>query len=221
MISMRLDKYIALLLTLSTALAYGQTKKGKVFTGANSNFVTSFKKDISETFIFRPGAENKSKSSQLSAQLGYFLIDNLVIGVGFGFNTSAEKSTSESESVFGTNTTEIKNTEKTTQTIPFAKYYFSEKKFKPYVIVSYGFGKRREIQSIKLAVNGDVVSSEESEVGKNYSLRVLNLGAGAAFFITDFLSLELGLNYSNTYIDSETFPDLKGIKANFGLFLFF
>lgn len=224
---MRLGYYLVLLISLFTSIALGQTEKGKFYLGANTNSVFSAEKSSDDTKnpTYRVREVN---SFQLSTKLGYFIKDDLVLGVGFSLSSSKDKQDSR-ELVYSTFLTKNLNNElKTTQITVFAKYYFLDSKFKPFTLVSFGFRKIKDIQSYReLEQFTDIEGNIAFNLPQMYyysiegTLKVLNLGAGVAYFVNDFLNLELGINYSNTFIGSKYSTDLKGYNTNFGFNLFF
>ena len=211
---MKIIKYAIIL--LFTIFVNGQTEKGKFYVGANSNLGLSSEKatgNPNESFY----TERKYNSFQLSSKLGYLISNNLVFGVGFSLNPSNEIQNSEFTFNNNTSTSQIKNEEKTTEITAFTKYYFLKNKFRPFALISYGFGRLKEIKYE--VVNANIF--EEASFGGDNNFKVLNVGAGGAYFLSDLLNLELGINYSNKFIQSETYSDLKGINASFGINLFF
>lgn len=173
---MKLQKIALLLFTLFTITSFSQTEKGKIYLGTNSslnaNFVNySYKDDNNDM-----QDTGKSSSFSISPSIGFFVINNLVLGanVSFGFNKSENNSGSD----FKSNSISV---------APFAKYYFADNSFKPFISGSYGFGSS----------TGESTFNNNIDESKN-SLTNLKIGGGVAYFINDTISLEFGINYSRT-----------------------
>ena len=107
-------KNIALIIiTLFTITIYGQTEKGKIYIGANSNlnFSSSSSSFENKSTNIIQSAENVNKFSHLNinGEVGYFLIDNLTSGLNINFSrTNPDDDSAQNIYIVS----------------PFVKYYF-------------------------------------------------------------------------------------------------
>lgn len=168
---------LSLLILLSISSVFAQTEQGKFLVGASSNlnFVTNSSRD------FFDGEDvnrvSKANTYQISPVIGYFVADNISIGLALNLSGASTKFTSD----FGEN--ESKNNSFSIS--PFFKYYFTEGNFKPFFGGGVGLGTGK----FERITNGF----------ESKSLSVFfNLNAGVAYFINDKVSIELGLNYQRT-----------------------
>lgn len=165
-------KKIALLLITT----YSQTEKGSFFVGAFSNLNAGIINYSIESDDFPTQDNGKNSYFSISPTAGFFVIDNLVLGTGLTLTFSSYEDGGSNE----TNNNSI-------SVSPFAKYYFSQNEFKPFLNASYSFGKST------YTFNNSFGNSES-----NSSINELSIGGGIAYFINETFSLELGINYSKT-----------------------
>ncbi|PQJ78042.1 outer membrane protein [Polaribacter porphyrae] len=190
---MKLKKIALFLVTLFAINTYSQTEKGKIYLGAssnlNANFINNSIKDDNN------GSQNTGKNSgfSISPEIGFLVIDNLVLGanITLAFNKSENNGGSEFKS-------------SSISAAPFIKYYFSENKFKPFVSGRFAFG----------SFKSESTFNNNSNESKG-SFTNLQVGGGIAYFINDMISLELGINYvrsSNKQSDNNP-NNLKSISS--------
>lgn len=145
--------FVAVMLT---ATAFAQfTNQGTFLLGGSSNLGLNF---LSEKFKsgngdFQDGS--KTSSFNISPQAGYFVVNNLAVGVGLDFSTFKETNdTFESSStslLFG----------------PFIRYYFD----KLYAEGSFGVGS----SSSTISDSESTVSTSAWSVGAGYALLLSDL----------------------------------------------
>lgn len=92
--------------------------------------------------------------------------------------------------------------------LPFARYYFSQKKLAPYVEVAYGGGWTRS----KNTFNG------ESTISKNSS-EVYRIGVGVNYFIAKNVAIESNLSYDHVNIKDSDY-EVGSFNLNVGLQFF-
>ncbi|BDD05579.1 outer membrane beta-barrel protein [Aureibacter tunicatorum] len=187
-------------------------EKGKIMIGGSSNI--RFKSEKStEVFIVDGNKvsydDDDDKNFNINIGAGYTVIDNLIIGLDISYLYSNLNGMFFINS--GDDIQRIKMNNKLTglDFNMFSKYYFTEQKFKPYAQIGAGYSLSRQY-------SGDF---EQKYNGIN-----LVGGAGAAYFITPSISVELGLNYQYTMLKNQDDADhkkkIKEIDAVVGLCFF-
>jgi opacity protein-like surface antigen len=124
------------------------------------------------------GTDGSGAQIGLTLGGGYFVINNLVIGLQIPLSYTFMKDDAS------------KDKESITSIIfePSVRYYFLKGKFKPFVHGGIGYG------SAKYKYDPSEGSSETD----NYSQFVWEVGGGCAFFVTNNVSIDLLLAYSST-----------------------
>jgi len=182
-----------------TINSFAQTEKGKILVSGASDFSLMFGKDkMKDDNNSADGG--KSMNFNLNTQVGYFLMDNLAVGAGLGFDYS-------SYTAAGDNPDKTKNS--SVMLYPFAKYYFMSGNMRPFLTAGVGFGSRKYVSDPD---QGETVTTK-------YGLMGYNIGGGVAIFVTDNVAFDLGLGYSSiSQKAKEDNPDnMKSITTNFGL----
>lgn len=223
---MKLQIITLLFFTFFTTIIYGQTEKGGIYIGGNSNFGLSSQNasDYSNEDLY---IENSINSFQLSIKAGYLIIDNLVVGIGYSLNSSKEITETEFKNQYVIEITENTEEKKTNSAMVFVKYYFLKTNFKPYLTSSFGFGKIKETISNTetdyfFLSDGSIGVSGLSRfnTGGEYPTNTLTFGAGIAYFLTNYLNIELEVNYTNMTVKSAENTVFKGASMSLGLSLF-
>ena len=194
-----------------------QTSKGKFLIGGityieqigsgvtttNIGYTTIINKDDS-------GDEDEHKdkgfSFNFTPKVGYFVIDNLVLGVDFTFASSSSKTTN----------TEYKNNATYFGAGPFVRYYIPTKKVLPYAEVMYSVGSRTT-KSIW----------EDGENTYKYGIQVYSVGVGVAIPLGEKASFDTLVGYHSTTYKAKqenennqrTIIGTIGFKLGFTLFL--
>jgi len=168
---------LVLLLFLSSTIVLGQLEKGKIFIQGSSSIGFS-----SEKYTYISGGtsteSSKSTSFGFSPKGGYFIIDNLPIGLLIDVNTYKNKAI-DSDNQSSSNTLLIG---------PFARYYFlPQDELKPMAEVSVGFGGSKD----KSEYSGYTNESK-------YGIFQLGIGAGASYFITDHVAFDFLIGYNSS-----------------------
>lgn len=193
---MKVNKAIVLvflcsLLALSTKSQ--TTEKGRFLIGGESNLNFS-----SMTYEMEYDGESeelgKITTLSFSPHVGYFVIDNLAIGVTFPLSYAKEKDEDKSEYI-----------NKTIQFAPFIKFYIGKGIVKPYLKGAIGIGKSFS------SYNDPVNDESEKRTAKATSY---NLGAGVGIFINKTISIDLELNYTHTKLDPEDDDSFYGMDIN-------
>ncbi len=115
--------FVAVLLVASISISFGQTEKGRFsISGASDlSFISAKTKGYYDGK--KLGSADVSNFG-FETSASYFVVDNLAIGLGIGFESSKFDEVKESSFIVG----------------PMARYYFGASKMKPYLGASLGFG---------------------------------------------------------------------------------
>ncbi len=183
----------ALLFVLSSTVLAQVDKGNFYFQG------TGYLRLISEkTTEFTGGNTSESSKSTyfgLKPKVGYFVIDNLPVGIkldaSFSKSTygSADSKYSSNDFVFG----------------PFARYYFlGQDKLKPFAEVYMGIGTSKSINTYG-----------GSDYERKDNIIEFGLGAGASYFVTDHIAFDFMLSYNRDKytIKSNEMPGVKSVSA--------
>ena len=185
--------YLLLLVLLSTS-AHAQTRKGRFLLSGQSGI------DLSRTHtnIFVDGEkipelEKKQTSLKLQPAFGYFIINNLALGLQADYHHIKEAEKSAHQLSF----------------MPAAIYYIPLKiPLRPFLQAGIGYG------SISQKMNG--ASSSESFSGLMYGL-----GLGVSYFVNDYLSVDLSAQVldGNYYLNSNSTQKIEALNLGvyFGL----
>lgn len=194
-------KKIFLALSLSfIGVISAQTEKGSFIISGQTNLgfasTTVKYKNDGQTFD-----GPKTNTFNISPSVGYFVINNLALGVALDFNSSTTKLKtgtvieSPDDPIFINGT---KETQTTLSIIPNATYFFSEGKTRPFLSAGLGLGNNK----YKSNVNG---SSSMNGL-------VWTANGGFIFLIAPSVSIDLGLGYANYSFKND------GVKINSGAF---
>lgn len=169
--------------------------KGTIFLSGQSDFRAGLNElDDSTT---------NNSSYSISPTVGYFLINNLLVGAEVNF--SGSKITRRTEFFNPTlDFISISDSESRGRGVllaPFVRYYFNTGKIKPYISAGLGFGFTRGKSEITTIVNG--VSNMSESGGKGRSRRYTFSG-GTAIFLTKYVSVDTGIQYNNSTLHGES-----------------
>lgn len=181
-------KKIKFVLVFTLVICYAvsitaQTEKGNILLGGSSNLSllntkSKWKDDnddgkIGNTFDF-----------EFTPRAGYFIMDNLAIGLEFPISYSKYKDDNDNV-----------DKETTYAIAPFARYYLGANKIKPFFQAEIGFGGYKQQRD-----PANFPASEET-----YGLFLFQFNGGASFFINEKVALDLSLGYS--YLSSKQKED--------------
>ena len=171
-------KKILFLLASCLYLAEGhcQTSQGSFMVGSSVSEL-SFDKSVSN-FYFSP-------------QAGYFVADNLALGLFIPVGFAKVHDTGSKASSLGIS--------------PFVRYYIGQKKLRPFVAASYGY-RQNNVKNI--------VSGMEAKIRQEFSS--ISASLGLAYFVSEYVSVDVTLNGSRQL--DPVFNTLK-INAGFQVFL--
>lgn len=179
-------------LTVLCAVALGttamaQTDQGGWMFGAGSNLGFTSSKDDNDQ-------EDSQSDFSLDARAGYFVIDNLAIGLDLGFTSSSLGDAKSSGFQAG----------------PYVRYYLPMKIFGE---LGYQIGSEKTTIDIPLIGSQDVT----------YGTGALGIGVGYAAFLNDNISIEPMVRYRMTSIKPDEGDSVSGsgfgVLVNFGIYL--
>lgn len=179
------------------SLAHAQTDQGTIMLGGGLNFNTASSKTA--------GVDNGTTTSfGIRPNVGYFISDNLAIGLGLGFNSSTTKTPTAGG---GTGNDETVTSEFTVS--PFVRYY-SEigDKAGAFLQGSVNFGSDK---SKFTPAGGATAESKGSSIG-------VGISPGVYWFITNHIGLEStigGISFESSKSKNAANVETKG--SNFGL----
>lgn len=172
---MKFKKIAIFSLLLFSLKSLAQTNKGTIYIGAESNSLFS----SNSSFIKLNDSDEKLNENDfinfnISPQIGYFIIDGLMIGAKIEYtygNAKSDFSESSSNTILAG---------------PTIRYYFLKSKIRPFVNGTYTYSFFKNEATIH---TGNVNDLKQ---------RIYNfdLGIGASFFFSKNISLDLVLNYS-------------------------
>lgn len=184
---MKSGSALVLLLLLSSTVVFGQLEKGNIFIQGSSSIGFNTQKDT-YTHAGTSTEASKSTNFNFSPKAGYFIIDNLPVGLAINFDTYKSKATNSDNEYSSLDFT----------IGPFARFYFApQDKLKPMAEAYVGFGSSKSKSKS---------SSYTSET--KYGVFKFGVGAGASYFVTDHVAFDLLIGYSSITdkLKSETSP---------------
>lgn len=201
-----MKKFILLAIVLvSTNVILAQTEQGKyVLSGATGlQFISS---NIEYEYDGQSQGDLTQTSFSITPSIGYFVINNLAIGLSANFSTSTQKNLGS------------KYTNKSTMILPSALYYFPVAgNLRPLVQVGAGI--------MSTVSEGDFSSPFYESYKQETSGLAINFGGGAAYFINENVSLNFGLSYTMANLkhgDDSDFVQKQGnFAGNVGLSVYF
>lgn len=178
---------------LSSQLTIGQTlDRGNFLVGAN----LGFSRAATERSVTTDGDKEKgegpsSMQFNIAPNLGYFLVDNLVLGIGLDYTLSSvkqpnEDKTDDSDLLFG----------------PFVRYYFPfNDDMALFLVSTFGFGN----------------SSDETLIGtttKSINTNIIALGVGPGFTIFSRNGVGIEAIFKYNYARSAFDTEEGGVKTS-------
>ena len=190
-----LKKYILLtFLIVCCCSAFSQISKGEWLAGGDASFSYN---------INTPDSQNDNKITNttitLSPDIGYFLVDNLVIGARINFTNS----------VHHPKTQGLYYSEQQLSLSPFIRFYILNKEKKVNLIadVSYLYGRTR--------THFPPDNNGNAGYTLNYKTAGYTVAAGPVFFLNPRVALEFTISYTNT--DTKLYsPDYNSITIKGG-----
>lgn len=204
---MRLKNYAPILVfTFFYSTAFSQTQKGSFVLSGKTDLNFLFANTIMATDSIETG---RSKTNQFgfTAAAGYFIADDLTIGISgtFSYNYTKNNISSYCEMITWSATV-----------MPQVNYYLpAEGKLRPSVGAGVGYLWLRERDS-RVSANSNTVYYMS---GVAYSA-----GAGLSYFITPHVAFDLNFQYSHSRLKDEWYKDLiqkqNGLAGTLGVSVF-
>ncbi|MFN3802834.1 outer membrane beta-barrel protein [Belliella pelovolcani] len=193
--------------------AKSQTEKGKLLFGASTSFGlgeanTPMTIGFSSSELkFEDGSTVEVKNSNIyfAPKVGYFILDNLALGLNLAASFSNGETT---QAVI-----EVENKSNLFAIGPFARYYFTGDKIRPFTELSSLFGLRNEKNQV-----GTVTTDNK------YSLTSISGGLGMAVLLGERSSLDFMASYNSFKLreSEDSFINRQktiGIKLGFTFFI--
>jgi outer membrane protein len=183
-----------IILTAAAVFAFGfanaQTEKGnwQISGSTGLGFSSVKQKYKAENGQTQDGS--KISNFNIKPAAGYFVIDNLMVGLALDYNTSTSKDGPS------------KYTNSAISLIPQATYFFGKSNVKPFLNAGLGLASA----SFKESDNGNSFSSSPSGM-------VWGLNGGVAFFVTKSVSFDFGLGYQSISLKSDESNNSQSITS--------
>jgi len=149
------------------------------------------------------GKEEKNKISNFSlmGQFGYFIVDDLLAGLGIEYGSYSNMSYDEEDQDGDGYDEEYTSKSKATSVAfsPFVKYYVPLGQNALFISSSYTYGIINNSYEEEINYSSQPNYEEDNEQ-EPYKTSRLEFGSGMAFFLTKSISLEPSVNYAlNSY----------------------
>jgi len=193
-----MKKALLLLAFLAPSIAlFAQTEKGTfVVSGAtNLNFTSSNQKYLDDSYQV---GESDISAYSFMPSMGYFVIDNLSIGINCSLSEKSEKYKGDPE------------TKQSTLTLmPSAMYLLPiNGPIKPFLQVGFGYSS--------------ITQKQYNTVNVSYEGNTFGLGGGFSYFINKSVSVDLGVQYTYISVDDDVKTiRQKAIGGNVGFSFYF
>lgn len=199
---------VAVLCILTYPILNGQLNQGGILVGLSSGVTYQGEEgpligpDLLafgfSSFKYNGDVESKMSFFNLQPKAGYFVIDNLAVGLNVFFSTFKYKDPDDSDS-WGVTAVGAG---------PFARYYLPQEKFYPFVELNTIFGTSKYKESW-----GD----GEYEDDWKYSLMGFGAGVGLAMPLGDRVTFDTMIGYSSITSKEKGDDEDKQVIGNFGL----
>lgn len=202
--------YLLLALVLSLN-CFAQTQKNNWVVGTSSTLgFNSSQYDYNIDYDL----ETKNKLSQFNVNVtgGYFVINNLAVGLDVSYTNSVSTLDSYRYDFSGSLISYKQKTKgNSISMIPFVSYYFAnDSKFYPYLSAGLGFNSSKY----------KYYSEANYDSNKNDAF-IWNAKAGVSYLISKQVALDLGLSYNQTkYNEDHRTDKVNDFGVNIGLKLF-
>ena len=206
---------------LSIVHVQAQVEKGKFLVGARSDLTALFNTNNTEITQNGNTEESEEKNNQfgLTPTVGYFIANGFAAGLFLDLSTN---NLSWEQELEDGSIEDLNSSSSTFKAGPFIRYYFDMEKVKPFAHVQFGIGSNNltydEVSyDFSDPLNPKVVIEETK---RKYALSTWGIGAGAAFFITNNVSIDVMLGYSSNtkrYTNDDSDYELNIRTGGFGL----
>ncbi len=187
---------ITAMLVMVVFSTLAQTEKGKwLISGSTDLSFTSTSMTLE--YDGEEQGDSDVTSFTLEPGIAYFVADNFALGLAMDIENNKQDDATSNSMLFG----------------PTVQYFVgTSSSVKPYIGASYMFGSQKE--------EDDTVDYESKAKMSGWEI-----GGGAAIFLNDFASIDLGLTYGNATVTDKDDDKLKiklaGLAVNVGFSLYF
>jgi outer membrane protein len=188
--------FIVAIMAIGTVSVLAQTEKGK-FLISGSTDLSFTSTSMTLEYDNEDQGDSDVTTFTLTPRVAYFVADNFALGLAMNVENSKQDDATSNSLLVG----------------PTARYYVGgSTSVKPYLEASYLFGSQKE---------------EDDTMDYEYKAKVSgwDLGGGAAIFLNEFASIDLGLTYGNATMtnkdDEKLKMKIKGLSVNVGFSLYF
>lgn len=165
--------FISFFLLFATFMLTAQTEQGNILISGSSDFELSGQTSKTKADD-GDGDPTKYFDFSFHPMGGYFVIDNLAVGLDLPTGVSRTKFNDDTKYV---NTWII--------FAPFARYYFLSDNLRPFGQVSFGGG----------ADNDTYIDTDGSKTKDPYGVFLLNVAGGASWFVNEYVAIDATLAY--------------------------
>ncbi|REG96283.1 outer membrane protein [Flavobacterium aquicola] len=160
----------------------------------------------------------KTSSFTISPSVGYFIIDNLELGLELDYSNKKTKSHFDKYYDDYSVMYDAKEIQNIFSIMPNVTYFFSKTKVRPYLNTGIGFANfKLESTSVSSTSDGSAYYYEKNS-GNGLTW---NAGGGLAYFITKSFSFDLGIDYTKFTYKKDGVKTKSGVLgANIGISLF-
>lgn len=181
-------------MALCSVSAFAQTEAGKMMVGAGSSLSLFSGKPSVKTDGNKVTADKATTTLKLDFGASYFVIDNLAVGAGLGYNFSGHDGDSEGTFIIA----------------PEVSYFFlPNSNIRPFLNAQVGYA---HLSSTSKGLMSD--SKTTTSAGGLY----YGVGGGVAYFVNPNVGLTLGLAYtSSSFSKDKVTTTLAGVASTLGL----
>ena len=179
-------------MALCSVSAFAQTEAGKVMVGAGSS-LSLFSGKPSMTVDGKKETDSKATTNlKLDFGASYFVIDNLAVGAGLGYNFSGHDGDSEGTFIIA----------------PEVSYFFlPNSNIRPFLSAQVGYA------NLSTSMTEKNTKTTTSLGGLHYGV-----GGGVAYFVNPNVGLTLGLGYtSSSFKKDKITRTVAGVSSSLGL----
>lgn len=164
--------FISVITLLLISNIHGQTQRGTLLVGASSDMRFLSHNEKHRYFSGNRIITDESDNSdfELKTNLGFFFIDNLVIGISPDYYTTDDDNSTFSRFKFG----------------PFTRYYFGYTNVRPFIGGQLGLSTSKD-------------RGKNTSYTTTFNGSYIGINGGIAFFVTKNIALEGLVDYTGSY----------------------
>ena len=195
---------LLLVVVLSSVTIFGQTTKGNFVLSGNTG-LQFMSNNVKTVYDGKTEDEYTQSSFSFLPSFGYFVIDNLAIGLSS--NISFSTMTDEDGD---------KNSANSTSILPNVIYYFPlDGKIRPTLQVGVGYS----------SITNKFIPKTGADDKSSLSGISYNIGGGISYFANDNISFDFGISYSKLSLidgdDDKSKMNLGVLGSNIGISVYF